>query len=235
MSRPLGRIEPPDKVHVERFPLTALAPEAHPTNHPVVIGVPWYTAFDSPVQGSDGKYRLPSANADLGTVRGGHCVCLEPASVEDEAAWWEFYNQGQEGACEGFGHARALSLIYRRKFDAFWLYDDARRAEGTYPEGEGTTNRATCDALRRWGCHYSSGEVAERHSWSPRVPGVEIRANRWMTNAAEVLAVLGHKATEEVALLNSWGSDYPEVVYLPADTLDRLLHESGEADTYTQR
>lgn len=238
--RALGLLKPPDTKHIEKYPLSALPPEARPTHAPVPIGVNWYTGFDSPALGSDGKYRLPTTN--LGTVRGGHCVCLEPApqpgqpgNEQETHAWWRFYNQGPEGACVGFGHSRALSLLYRRTFDAFWLYDDARRLEGTYPEGEGTTCRSACEALRRWGAHFQSGRIATHSRWYGSAPGIEIGAYRWATTADEVLAALGYASGSEIPLLNSWGEDYPEVVYLSPETLERLLQEGGEADVITER
>lgn len=234
MLGPLGRNKPPDFDHVAKYPITALPPEARPVHVPVAIGVHWFTSFDEPQPGADGKNRIsitPGA-----TVRGGHCVCLEPAvaTERDAPTYWEFYNQGAEGACEGFGHSRALSLIYRRTFDAFWLYDDGRRIEGTFPEGEGSTNRAICSALVKWGAHYETGSECVRTPWHLHAPGLGIAAYRWATTASEVFAALGATG-EEVALLNSWGTAYPERVYLSGETLERLLQEEGEADIFTLR
>jgi hypothetical protein len=239
MARSLGRTIPPDFDHVAKYPLSALAPQARPTHVPVAVGVNWYTSFDSPVQGADGRWRIPASN--LGTVRGGHCFCLEPAPQpgqpggEQEARpWWTYYNQGEEGACEGFGHARVLTLLYRKTFDAFWLYDDARRAEGAYPNGEGSTNRACCQALVKWGAHYEIGAHCKRTPWRLNVPGVRIAAYRWATTAQEVLDALGIVG-EEIPFLNSWGTEYPERVLMPAVTLERLLKENGEADVLIER
>lgn len=239
---PLGRIAPPDYDHVEKFALAALPPEEQPVHVPVSIGVNWHTSFDTPVLGSDGKYRLPSSN--LGTVRGGHCTCLEPApdpsqpgQEQDTEQWWAFYNQGKEGACEGFGHSRALSILRRSTFDAFWLYDQARKLEGTYPEGEGTSNRAVCEVLRTIGIRTQAGTFASRSETEDGQAELAegIAAYRWATTADEVLAALGRPGEEEIPLLNSWGTAYPKVVYLPAETLERLLKEGGEADVVTER
>src|SRR5271156_841638 len=112
----LGRITPPDWDHVLKYPLSAIDLT---TFTPVVLGIQWYTGFDTPVQGTDGKWRIKLS----GTVRGGHCICVEPIGLPDKTAWHTFYNQGQEGACEGFGHSRAMSLLTGRTFNAFWLYD----------------------------------------------------------------------------------------------------------------
>jgi hypothetical protein len=206
---------------------------------PVTIGIPWFTAFDSPIE-RDGEYYFPTGN--LGTVRGGHCTCLEPApqngqpgGEQDESAWWAFYNQGEEGACEGFGHARSLSLLYRKTFDAFWLYDDARRIEGTFPSGEGSTNRAVAEALVKWGAHYETGQVAARTSWHTGVPGVKIAGVRWATTWQEVLETLGFKEGP-VPLLNSWGTAYPKRVLVPDEVGVQLIErEDGEADIFVER
>ncbi len=237
MAGHLGRITPPDFDHVSDSPLSALGAEA-PTCVPVSIGVHWYTSFDSPVQLSDGSWHLPDVKSDLGTVRGGHCVCLAPmgAVKTDRRSWWKFYNQGQEGACEGFGHSRALTILRRETFDAFWLYDEARKLEGTYPDGEGTTNRTVCEVLEREGLRRQQGEVAEREVGDgPVEEKLGISKFRWATTAEEVCRALGRPNALAVPLLNSWGEAYPEVVWLPVDTLDRLLHEEGECDVVTER
>ncbi len=46
----LGRFIPDDWRHVERYPLSALSDDDRPTRAPVVIGVNWYSAFDTPEQ-----------------------------------------------------------------------------------------------------------------------------------------------------------------------------------------
>ena len=76
---------------------------AKPT--PVVIGVNWYTEFDKPTRTP--RATLDRTDAKLTKVRGGHCVCLKPRGDSDPDAWWDFYNQGSEGACVGFGMSRS--------------------------------------------------------------------------------------------------------------------------------
>jgi hypothetical protein len=246
MPGALGRNVPPDFDHVAKYPLTALPVEARPKHVPVAIGVNWYDSFDTPIQEADGTVRLPDVakGEQLGNIRGGHCFCLEPAPDPalpnhelDIRAFYAFYDQGQEGACEGFGHARVLSLVYGRTFDAFWLYDDARRAEGSFPEGEGATNRGVLQALVKWGIHYQDGTHALRSAWQAKAPGryPVVKAYRWATTAQDVLATLG-VTNGDPDLLNSWGpGGYPERVKMPAATLDRLLQEEGEADVITER
>jgi hypothetical protein len=47
---------------------------------PVVIGINWYTSFDAPTLGSYNHYWMATAGKPLGTIRGGHCVCIYAAS-----------------------------------------------------------------------------------------------------------------------------------------------------------
>jgi hypothetical protein len=58
-----------------------------PKRTPVVIGVNWYAEFDHPEKGSSGDYFIAKAGPKkLTTVRGGHCVCLEPGGEPDKVA-----------------------------------------------------------------------------------------------------------------------------------------------------
>ncbi len=224
MPRALGRIKPPDYDHVLKYPAQVEHLVGLPT--PVVLGINWYEGFDNPVQGTDKKWRIKIS----GEVRGGHCICVEPASPSDRTSWHTFYDQGEEGACEGFGHSRAMSLLTGRTYNGFWLYDDARRKEGTYNEGDvGATNRGTCAALKSWGDHYQDGEHCVRTKWATNVPGTGIKSYRWATHTNEVLQALSLTNVNEVALLNSWGTEYPQRVYLSTSNLQRLLTEEGEA------
>jgi len=38
-----------------------------------------------------------------------------------------------------------------------------------------------------------------------------------------------------VPLCNSWGSSYPRVVWMPDETLDKLIGQEGEAGVVTDR
>lgn len=92
-EKPLGRRPAPDTKHLDRFPLGALPEAEQPRGVPVVIGVNWYTAFDRPQQGEDGRWWAGLDAKNLGSVRGGHCVCVKSVQ-NDPASWWSFYDQG---------------------------------------------------------------------------------------------------------------------------------------------
>lgn len=225
----LGRLIPTDFEHVERFPLTAATVPATPT--PAVMGCSWYTNFDQPVK-ETGANRWWIGRGDLGTVRGGHCVALAPGKLADLASWWEFYDQGSEGACVGFGSSRMMSLLNRKKYDAQWLYKRAQQFDewpGT--DYEGTSVRAALDVLREEG-HRRPGKLDPVRSEG-------ISANRWATSVDEVHRVLQNTVGDRlgaVGILNSWGRDgYPHVVWLPDAALQRLIDEQGEVGLVTDR
>lgn len=241
-TRPLGRLTPTTFDHVDTYPLSALPRSAQPTHTPVVVGINWYTNFDTPLRNKhDGSWSIGAGN--LGTIRGGHCVCLEPAPNTDkrrdgdQLAWYHFYDQGQEGACVGFGSSRMLSLLNRVEYDAFWLYHQAQLRDGQSMPHEGTEVRYALDVLQTLGA-----VPAARHKVTPTPspklkpdPTAGIAAYRWATTVDDILNALGTPGADHVTILNSWGTAYPERVTLPTTVLARLLNESGEAAVVTDR
>jgi len=202
---------------------------------PVVIGVNWYSTFSDPVVGSDGRWWI--GRGDLGYIRGGHAVCLKPQSLVDSAAWWQWMDQGREGACVGFAASRAMMLLNRKRYDARWLWNRAKEID-EWPEtnpgdDNGTSVRAAMDVLRM------AGHVAVRNGKPrPLAPEDGIAENRWAQSVDEVLACLGSPRYETIGavpVLNSWGIQYPHTVWIPLDTLDRLIREDGEATMFTDR
>lgn len=238
MTRSLGRNTPADFSHVEAAPLHAASQLLVPK--PVTIGVNWYEDFDQPRQTSDGSWHLPEAHAIRGQIRGGHCITLGPMGfmatpdkVKFIEALWRYYNQGPEGACEGFGHAHAQSIEVGGLYDGFRLYDDARKIEGTFPSGEGTTNHAAVQALQNVGIAPQPGTECQREYKGDATYVKPVTDVRWTKDAQEVLTALGRLNAAAIPLLNSWGLTYPCVVWLPVTTLARLLEEDGEADCCT--
>lgn len=224
----LGRRTPADWRHVDRYPF-ATAPPAKPV--PVTIGVNWYTAFDSPVLDAG---RLWIGRGPLGSIRGGHCVCLQPDMLADLPSWRSFYDQGTEGACVGFGSSRMMTLLNRTRYNARWLWNQAKAIDewsDTNPgDDNGTSVRAAMDVLRTTG-HLKAGRT------QPTVQA-GIVANRWATSVDEVRAALQSPSNDRVGgvcVLNSWGLAYPRRVWLPYETLARLLDEDGEATVVTDR
>lgn len=231
MTGALGRRVPTDWRHVERWPLTAAAVDEIATPTPMSIGVNWYRAFDTPERDSQGHYWI-ARSGSLGPVRGGHCVCLKARGVTDPVSWWDYYNQGAEGSCVGFGSSRMMSLLNRKRYDARWLYQQAQLVDewpDTPPE-EGTSVRAGMDVLRAQGHRVVRGLVDSPPSVSEGISEV-----RWATSVDDALRVLGYQGVGYVDILNSWGRGYPHLTRLPVEVLARLLAEDGEFAVVTDR
>jgi hypothetical protein len=201
---------------------------AKPT--PVVIGVNWYVEFDEPEKDADGHYWI-ARSAKLSKVRGGHCVCLKPKGSSDPDAWWDFYNQGNEGACVGFGVSRLTSQLNRKTYDGFWLYHEAQKVDEWPGEDyDGTSVRAGLDILRKRGhCEIKDGKT------SAEAVAEGIKANRWARSVDDVLTALGYGGLDYVDVLNSWGRTFPHVTRMPAKVLERLWKEDGEVGLVTDR
>lgn len=236
MSSPgsLGRIPPPDDRHLVRY---ALTPATMPTTPvPVCIGIPWYENFDAPVPGPGG---WAIGAGLLGRMRGGHEVVLKPPALTDLSAWWRFYDQGAEGACEGFAHCRMMSLLNRARYDGLTLYHQAQALDDWPGEDyQGTTSRAACEALRTIG----PSRVRAGRTLLPRA-GDGIDVYRWATSVEEIAACLSPEdggaailARGYVEFLNSWGLGYPHLTRMPIALLNLLVfHQDGDASVVTDR
>jgi len=245
----LGRFIPDDWGHVETYPLAALPVEERPKQAPVVIGVNWYVEMDNAEQDeATGDYFIARGGGDsLTRIRGGHCVCLEPGGeLSDREEWYAFYDQGEEGACVGFGWSRCMSILNGQLYAARWLWDRCKE-DDQWPEtnpgdNEGTSVRAGGDVLVAsghvvWSDPYSDDDHTERTGYQPDTTQ-GLTTFRWAQTVDEVHAVLGNEKADElgaVPILNSWGPDYPARVWLPDDVLDRLMSQDGEIAIPTDR
>lgn len=225
----LGRKPPDDWRHVERYPLTAATAPDGPM--PVILGINWYSAFESPYV-KDGRFWIRDVN--LGGVLGGHAICVKPGVLTDPIAWWDFYDQGFEGSCVGFSESRAKSLVDRTRYGGQWLYKEAQKIDEWPGEGyEGTSVRAGLEVMRTRGHRRLIGGVLQQER-----PGDGIAAYRWATSVDEIHSIIKMPLADAlgaVPLLQSWGRSYPHIVWLPDVVLERLLIEDGEAATFTDR
>lgn len=225
-DHPLGRITPPDAIHVQRYTLTAATMPDKPT--PVIAGTNWYSRFDTPVWDARGRFWIIGRDhRDLGSVRGGHAYCLKPAGVNDTTGWHTYYDQGREGACVGFAISRAMSLLNRRRYDAPWLYYEAQKVDSWPGEDySGTSVRAGLDVIRERGHRRVIGTYTKATD-----PAEGISRNRWATSVPDAVAAMHaprYLSLGRVALANSWGRSWPMTVWMPLETLGRLLAEDGE-------
>jgi len=218
MTGMLGWRPPEDRSHELRYALAASMPVVA---CPVVMGIPWWTAFDTPIMVDRAWYI--GTEQEWGTLRGGHAVCVRPPSVADLGSAYLHYNQGSEGACVGFAVSRAASLSNRRLYDGFSLYRAAQRRDPWPGEAySGTSVNAGLDTLRLEG------------AW-PVVKGVVQAARltagisefRWARSVEEIRDAL---KTDEgfVRILNSWGAGYPREVRMHWWAVERLLAAGGE-------
>jgi hypothetical protein len=244
----LGRFIPDDWEHVDKYPSAALPDEARPKKVPVVIGVNWYSEFDNPeVDESTGEHFVARGGADsLTQIRGGHCVCLEPGGEPDNDDWWDFYNQGSEGACVGFGWSRCMTILNNELYGARWLWDRSKETD-EWPEtnpgdNDGTSVRAAGNVLAKaghvdWKDDYADDDHNERRDYQPAADN-GITRFRWARSVDDVHGVLGNDRADElgaVPFLNSWGADYPHRTWMPDDVLDRMMKEDGEVAIPTDR
>src|ERR1044072_2993155 len=194
----LRRRVPTDWQHVEKYPLRVADVPTVPT--PSAIGVNWYSNFDNPVY-KDGHWWV-GLTKDLGYIRGGHCVALKQRYATDRAGWWDYYNQGQEGACVGFGSSRMMSLINRKKYAARWLYLEAQLVDeyADTPPEEGTSVNAAMKILKAKGhCPVDAYGFAKPVSLAEG-----ISAYRWATDVNDLLRILGYQDKNYVDFINSW-------------------------------
>lgn len=225
-----GRKPPTDWKHVERYAL-ASAPTSLVGPTPAILGINWYEAFDTPTKDVHGRWWIRETN--LGSILGGHAICVKCANLTDPLSWWDFYVQ-PDGSCVGFSESRAKSLVDRTRYAAHWLYEEAQRIDEWPGEDyEGTSVRAGLEVLRTKGHRRLINGVLQ-----PLRDGDGIAAYRWATSVEEVHSIIQMPLADSlggVPLLQSWGRDYPHITWLPDSVLDRLLREDGEAATFTDR
>jgi len=95
-----------------------------------------------------------------------------------------FYDQGDEGACVGFGESILMSILNRKKYEARWLYNEARLIDEwpDTPPADGTSLRAGFDILRTKGhARYYAG----RSRAAEMDEGI-VDVNRWLTSVDQI-------------------------------------------------
>ncbi len=99
------------------------------------------------------------------------------------------YDQRQEGACVGFAASWMMSILNRRRYNPWWLWDEAKKVDhwpDTNPgDGQGTSVRAAMDVLRGLG-HVRVYRGQDR----PASLREGITENRWATSVDEVRTCL---------------------------------------------
>jgi hypothetical protein len=231
----LGRKVPKDFTHVEKYPLRLGTIEAPTKPVPVISGVNWYRDFDKPIwKPGDRKFWVGLNSKSLGSIRGGHCICIPHKTSLDLPQWYSYYDQGEEGACVGFGSSRAMSLLNRKMYNARWWWNIAKDND-EWPEthsgdNEGTSVRAAMDIGRTLG-------IAKKDKTTPIIDE-GISANRWARRIDDAFSVLQNPLYQKLGAMpffNNWGKEYPHIVWMPCETWSRLMDEDGEFTMFTDR
>lgn len=111
-----------------------------------------------------------------------------------------YYDQGKEGACVGFGESIAMSILNRKRYDAFWLYRQAQLIDeySDTPPAGGTSLRAGFDVLREIGHRPTRGS----RSGDAELDEGIVAVNRWLTTVDQVRTAIA--AGMPVILGVSW-------------------------------
>lgn len=231
----LGRQVPKDWKHVEKYPLRALGDEA-PIGVPGVAGIAWFTGDDAPQRDNLGRYWI--GRGSRGGYRGGHAIAAKSRQPDAEG-WHAFYDQNPYGgACVGFSLSRMMSHYNRVRYAGEWLYYEAQKVDywpgGAYPGADpqyaGTAISSGCDVLRVQG--------HKMRSWPTARPGAGISANRWLTSVDEIHRTIALPLADKlgaIPLMNSWGTFYPRIVWMPDEEMDYRLQNDGEFVVVTDR
>jgi hypothetical protein len=231
---PLGRLEPTDWVHVERYPLTAAAVRAAPAEAERTLVMPRYRAvYDQGREGACVAFASSWMMSILNRRRYDPVWLWNRAKEVDE---WPDTNPGDD---KGTSVRAAMDVL---------------RTNGCCRVYRGKTE--PCDKAEgivenRWATDVD-GIRASIAGGTPVVLGVNWYVNfdkpvkkgtDWWIGEGELGVRRGGHAVclyrvsdrrQAVGLVNSWGMRYP-LVWLPYATVERLLRESGEATLVTDR
>ncbi len=228
----LARFVPTDMEHVEKYPLTRSTMPAKPVS--IIMGVDWYSDFDNPVKDKDNKWWVGKDPNNLGYIRGGHAVTIPKDIKLDTYGWYLYYNQLFEGKCVGEAVCRAMSIENRKRYDVDWIWNRAKDtdewAETKSGDNNGTSVRAALEIART--------EGLKQTMWEQPNADEGIQVYRWATNTEDALNATGnatYKRLGAMPFLNSWGKEYPRLVWMPCETHERLRVQLGEYGIYTDK
>lgn len=121
---------------------------------------------------------------------------LAPTSVEVvnktfKLPYWHWtHDQGSEGACEGFGNSMMMTLLNKKRYNPWWLWNQGKMIDewsDTNPgDNNGTSGRAVCEVLKTQG-----------HTlWKKEAPSLEhgIQEYRWATTVDEMRTGIANNA-----------------------------------------
>jgi hypothetical protein len=237
----LGRLIPPDFEHVSKYPLISSVTGNRTPDVPVSvqIGINWFNDFDNPIY--DAKSRrwwIGKNKTNLGKFRGGHSITIPHDHTKHLVAWWKKYDQGNFGACVGFAASQLMSMMNRKFYDGFWMWDESKKVDGfadTNPgDNNGTTVRAAFDVLRDKGHVIIRGDKKSQ----PILQEGIVSVNRWSTDFQEILNALKNPLYDQLGaapITNNWNVSYPHIVWMPGETHQLMMDQFGEYGIPTDR
>ncbi len=133
-----------------------------------------------------------------------------------------------------------MSLLNRKRYQPRPLYDAAQLIDGWPGEAyDGTSVSAGLDIARMHGLVPATSReahiIGKNEVMRLPIAGDGIAANRWALNMDDVLGVLGRANQEAIPFLNSWGTRYPHITWMPVEVHARLMGEDGEYGIITDR
>lgn len=261
LEHPLGRLEPEDFEHVERYPMSAVLPTDVTTVEKVLALPGWHASHNQGKEGSCVGHavameraitnRLQSiaagATSKDATVRYDPIDVWNQAKIIDE---WGWTNPGDENGTSvraAYDSTRARGLC---RVTTMRLQDGVPVPVGEQPPDAAAgvaTNRwaTTVDEIRtaianglpvvlgiRW---YTAFDKPLKKSGAWWVADTE-KTNLGTVRGGHSVCVYGASDKRQaVRLKNSWGTAYP-LVWVPYPTLDRIVRrENGEAALVTDR
>jgi hypothetical protein len=243
--KPLGRRQPPDLEHVERYPLSALSLESPPSGTEKSLGLPWW--WKDHDQGQEGScvgfgssammsitnhyQRQKKTGQDL-TYRYKCHWLYEEAQLVDE---WD-----DTPPAEGTSVRAACQILQQRGH---------RRVQNGVA---GEENLAHGISAYRWATNaeeiraaiYAGLAVSIGINWYSSFDKPKtVDGERWLPTGGDIGYVRGGHCVclfrmsdrrEAFQLMNSWGDYYPPT-WMPYTLLNRLINEVGEAVVITDR
>lgn len=152
----------------------------------------------------------------------GLVVPRKPAEVGLGLPWyWREWDQGNEGACVGFGTSAMMGITNTRqdwrngipnatwRYEPKWLYTNAQLVDewADTPPAEGTSVRAACDVLRTQG-----HRRVIRGKVQPVDVSQGIAANRWATTVDEIRAAIFNQTAVSIGVNWYSGFDSQEII-----------------------
>jgi len=121
------------------------------------------------------------------------------------------FNQGEEGACVGFGCSRIMSFLNHELYDPWWLWNRAKETDewpDTNPgDDNGTSVRAALEILRTLG-HKDVSLPAP-------ILGAGIESYHWATNIDEMRGVIALGVPIVIGI--NWYSNFDQPIKSEAD------------------